>query len=67
MIMEHFNLQIILDVTSNMAAVEVGGGPWFNTWKGETSTPELISRALQVPIDVEGIFGFAPLFKPPGL
>ncbi|KAE8056601.1 hypothetical protein FH972_013356 [Carpinus fangiana] len=59
--------KMILDVTSNMAAVEVGGGPWFNTWKGETSTPELISRALNVPIDVEGIFGFTPLFKPPGL
>jgi tocopherol cyclase len=61
------NFQIILDVTSNMAAVEVGGGPWFNTWKGETSMPELIGRVLQLPIDVEGIFGFAPLFKPPGL
>ncbi|XP_059460050.1 tocopherol cyclase, chloroplastic-like isoform X2 [Corylus avellana] len=59
--------KMILDVTSNMAAVEVGGGPWFNTWKGETSTPELLSRALNVPIDVEGIFGFTPLFKPPGL
>ncbi|KAE8056602.1 hypothetical protein FH972_013357 [Carpinus fangiana] len=59
--------KMILDVTSNMAAVEVGGGPWFNTWKGETSTPELINRALNVPIDVEGIFGFTPLFKPPGL
>lgn len=60
-------LQMILDVTSNMAAVEVGGGPWFNTWKGGTSTPELLRRALRVSIDVEGMFNYVPVFKPPGL
>ncbi|KAF5456495.1 hypothetical protein F2P56_025972 [Juglans regia] len=59
--------KIILDVTSNTAAVEVGGGPWFNTWKGETSTPELLRRALGVSLDVEGIFNNVPIFKPPGL
>ncbi|KAJ9168310.1 hypothetical protein P3X46_019853 [Hevea brasiliensis] len=59
--------KIILDVTSDMAAVEVGGGPWFNTWKGKTTSPELLSRALRVPLDVDGIFNFLPLFKPPGL
>ncbi|KAK7858113.1 tocopherol cyclase [Quercus suber] len=59
--------KIILDVTSDMAAVEVGGGPWFNTWKGEATTPELLSRALRAPVDVDGIFGLIPLFKPPGL
>ncbi|KAK6927373.1 Tocopherol cyclase [Dillenia turbinata] len=59
--------KIVLDVTSNMAAVEIGGGPWFNTWKGRTSAPELINRALSVPVDVEGIFNLVPFFKPPGL
>ncbi|XP_007012099.2 PREDICTED: tocopherol cyclase, chloroplastic [Theobroma cacao] len=59
--------KLILDVKSDMAAVEVGGGPWFNTWKGETTTPEVIKNALQVDVDVEGIFGLAPFFKPPGL
>ncbi|KAL5698483.1 tocopherol cyclase [Ranunculus cassubicifolius] len=59
--------KIILDVKSDMAAVEVGGGPWFNSWKGETSSPELVKNALNVPVDVEGIFSFAPFFKPPGL
>lgn len=59
--------QIILDVSSNMAALEVGGGPWFNTWKGKTSTPAALSRVLELPIDVEGIFNPVPLFKPPGL
>ncbi|KAF5938880.1 hypothetical protein HYC85_023139 [Camellia sinensis] len=57
--------KIILDVTSNMAAVEVGGGPWFNTWKSKTSTPEIVSRVVGIPLDVERIFGLVPLLKPP--
>lgn len=59
-------LQLILDVTSNMAAVEVGGGPWFSNWKGTTSSPELIRRALAVNVDVESFFPL-PFLKPPGL
>ncbi|KAK3212963.1 hypothetical protein Dsin_017669 [Dipteronia sinensis] len=59
--------KLILDVTSDMAAVEVGGGPWFNTWKGKTAAPELLKRALNVPVDVDGVFGLVPLLKPPGL
>lgn len=50
-----------------MAAVEVGGGPWFNTWKAKTNTPELLKRAINLPVDIEGILGFVPLLKPPGL
>ncbi|GLU01442.1 hypothetical protein SLE2022_187490 [Rubroshorea leprosula] len=59
--------KLILDVSSNMAAVEVGGGPWFDTWKGSTLTPELIKFALQVSVDVGGILGTVPLLRPPGL
>lgn len=58
---------MILDVKSNMAAVEVGGGPWFTTWKGKTNTPELLKRAIGAPVDVEGAYNLVPLFKPPGL
>lgn len=50
-----------------MAAVEIGGGPWLTTWKGETSTPELLKRAIGLPVDVEGAFSLIPLLKPPGL
>lgn len=50
-----------------MAAVEVGGGPWFSTWKGKTQAPEIITRVVGLPIDVEGILGLAPFLKPPGL
>ncbi|ESR63904.1 hypothetical protein CICLE_v10008169mg [Citrus x clementina] len=59
--------KMILDVTSDMAALEVGGGPWFNTWKAKTATPELLRRTLNVPVDVDGLFGSVPFFKPPGL
>ncbi|XP_017255764.1 probable tocopherol cyclase, chloroplastic [Daucus carota subsp. sativus] len=59
--------KLILDTTSNMAAVEVGGGPWFNSWKGRTFTPEVLNRALNVGVDVEGLFNFVPFLKPPGL
>uniref|UniRef100_A0A803NME2 Tocopherol cyclase n=1 Tax=Cannabis sativa TaxID=3483 RepID=A0A803NME2_CANSA len=58
---------VILDVTSDMAAVEVGGGPWFNTWKGKTSSPELVSKALNFPVDIEGFLSLVPPLKPPGL
>lgn len=58
---------VILDVTSTMAAVEVGGGPWFNTWKAKTNTPETLKQAINVPVDIEGILGLVPLLKPPGL
>ncbi|KAL0302283.1 UNVERIFIED_CONTAM: Tocopherol cyclase, chloroplastic [Sesamum angustifolium] len=59
--------KVILDVKSNMAAVEVGGGPWFTTWKGKTHTPEIIKRVVGLPVDVEGMFGLAPFLRPPGL
>ncbi|CAI8599814.1 unnamed protein product [Vicia faba] len=59
--------KIILDVKSDMAALEVGGGPWFNKWKGKTSTPPVVQRAIGLPIDVDSIYNLFPLFKPPGL
>ncbi|KAI4379925.1 hypothetical protein MLD38_006162 [Melastoma candidum] len=59
--------KVILDVTSNMAALEVGGGPWFNMWKGSATTPELLSRALNIPVDVGGVLNLVPFLRPPGL
>ncbi|KAF6995476.1 hypothetical protein CFC21_011970 [Triticum aestivum] len=58
--------KIILDTTSNMAAVEVGGGPWFNGWKGTTASPELVNNIVGTQIDVESLFPI-PFLKPPGL
>ncbi|KAK1266058.1 hypothetical protein QJS04_geneDACA019313 [Acorus gramineus] len=59
--------EMILDVTSDMAALEVGGGPWFSSWKGMARSPELISRSLRIPVDVDGFFNVVPFLKPPGL
>lgn len=59
--------KVILDVTSNMAGLEVGGGPWFNTWKEKAQMPEIVTRAINVPVDLDGIFSLVPLLKPPGL
>lgn len=56
-----------MDVTSNMAAVEVGGGPWLDTWKGNTHTPGILRRAVALPVDVEGFFNLVPFLRPPGL
>lgn len=50
-----------------MAALEVGGGPWFNTWKGKATSAPVLSRALGLPVDVDGFFNLVPLLKPPGL
>lgn len=54
-------------MSSKMAALEVGGGPWFTSWKGKTQAPEILNRVVGLPVDVEGIFGLAPFLKPPGL
>ncbi|KAJ6795620.1 putative tocopherol cyclase, chloroplastic [Iris pallida] len=58
--------KMILDATSDMAAVEVGGGPWFTTWKGKTASPEVLNQALRIPLDMESLFPVS-LLKPPGL
>lgn len=58
--------KLILDATSNMAAVEIGGGPWFTTWKGKAYSPEFVNKTLRLPLDVESFFPI-PFFKPPGL
>jgi len=50
-----------------MAAVEIGGGPWYDTWRGKTTTPEILSLALRLPINVESVFSVVPFLKPPGL
>ncbi|KAJ6816950.1 putative tocopherol cyclase, chloroplastic [Iris pallida] len=58
--------ELILDATSSMASVEVGGGPWFSAWKDKTAIPEVLNQALRVPLDMESLFPIS-MFKPPGL
>ncbi|XP_062218839.1 probable tocopherol cyclase, chloroplastic [Phragmites australis] len=58
--------EMILDATSNMAALEVGGGPWFTGWKGTTVTNEVVNSIVGTPVDVESLIPI-PFLKPPGL
>jgi len=58
--------KLILDATSNMAALEVGGGPWFSGWEGTTVVNEVVNNIVGTPIDVESLFPI-PILKPPGL
>lgn len=59
--------KVILSVTSDMAALEVGGGPWYSTWKRRSETASVIKPLLGFPLDVESLFASAPSCKPPGL
>ncbi|XP_020518284.1 probable tocopherol cyclase, chloroplastic isoform X1 [Amborella trichopoda] len=59
--------KLILDVTSDMAALETGGGPWYDTWKTTSASPPLVGQILRFPIDVDAIFKPIPFLKPPGL
>uniref|UniRef100_A0A0A9C6A6 Sxd1 n=1 Tax=Arundo donax TaxID=35708 RepID=A0A0A9C6A6_ARUDO len=58
--------EMILDATSNMAALEVGGGPWFTGWKGTTVKNELVDNIVGTPVDVGSLIPI-PFLKPPGL
>ncbi|CAO2825954.1 unnamed protein product [Amaranthus hypochondriacus] len=59
--------KVILEATSNMAALEVGGGPWTESWVGRTKTPAILGAALRVPLNMELISNVVPFFNPPGL
>lgn len=60
-------LKVILETTSYMCALEVGGGPWYTTWKAKARLQGPLKSLLQLPIDVERVFAPVPLLKPPGI
>jgi len=59
--------KVILDATSDMCALEVGGGPWYSAWKNKANVKEPLRSLLRYSVDVESIFDPAPQLKPPGL
>ncbi|XP_024381013.1 probable tocopherol cyclase, chloroplastic [Physcomitrium patens] len=59
--------KMILDTTSDMCALEVGGGPWYNSWKTSARVQEPLKSLLRYSIDVERVFSPVPQLKPPGL
>lgn len=59
--------QVILDAASDMCALEVGGGPWYSTWKTKARVQEPLQSLLRYSVDVERLFNPVPQLKPPGL
>ncbi|KAL3689831.1 hypothetical protein R1sor_016140 [Riccia sorocarpa] len=57
----------ILDVTSDMAALEVGGGPWYTAWRYKSTIQDPLRTLVGLPVNVEKVFGSIPELKPPGL
>ena len=60
----------IVDCTSqgSSGAVEVGGGPWWSTWRGQAAMAEPVKIALNLPVDVEALADLLPpQLRPPGL
>lgn len=55
-------------LTSSSAAVEVGGGPWWDTWKATARMQEPFGTLVKLPLDVEGLASLLPRpLQPPGL
>lgn len=49
-------------------AVEVGGGPWWSSWKGNAQMAEPVKQLLNLPVDMEALADFVPpQLRPPGL
>ncbi|MCO5581241.1 hypothetical protein L7F22_035119, partial [Adiantum nelumboides] len=59
--------KVILSVTSDLAALEVGGGPWDSTWKNRSESSRFIKPILGLPIDVSLLFARFPSYMPAGL
>jgi hypothetical protein len=51
-----------------MCALETGGpgGPWEEAWTGKAMMRQPLKTLLQLPINPEKLYNWAPGFKPPG-
>lgn len=58
--------QVIIHATSSMAALEVGGGPWWNTWKKTARYGEPVRSLMDLPLG--NLLQAVPsTLQPPGL
>jgi len=55
-----------VDARSSMAAVEVGGGPWWAPWDGSCRSDPLQARIIGARVDVKNILPWFLLPLPPG-
>ncbi|KAK9835048.1 hypothetical protein WJX81_007145 [Elliptochloris bilobata] len=58
----------MIDTRSSSCAVEVGGGPWWDTWRTTAEMKEPLRSLVQLPVDAEGLASRLPKgLRPPGL
>lgn len=58
----------LYDGSSDTAALEVGGGPWWAAWRAKAAMLEPFRSLVQLPIDAGALSRAIPdLLKPPGL
>ncbi|GLC34906.1 hypothetical protein PLESTF_000216600 [Pleodorina starrii] len=58
----------LVDATSTTAALEVGGGPWWSSWRARAEMKEPFRSLVQLPLDVGGLGQMLPeQLRPPGL
>lgn len=58
--------QVIVHATSNMCALEVGGGPWWQTWKKTARYEEPVRSLIDLPLG-NVLQAIPPNLQPPGL
>lgn len=59
--------RVVIDASSTGAALEVGGGPWFGTWKSESNMSEALRAILNLPVVDQLSTSLPPFLLPPGL
>ncbi|EFJ42521.1 hypothetical protein VOLCADRAFT_42287, partial [Volvox carteri f. nagariensis] len=58
----------LVDATSTTAALEVGGGPWWSSWRARAEMKEPFRSLIRLPLDVAGLGKLVPEpLRPPGL
>eukprot|EP00897_Mesotaenium_endlicherianum_P003322 jgi/Mesen1/3017/ME000177S02292 len=57
--------QLVVEATSDMAALEVGNGPWYTPWENSASMNGVQKALIGLPLDMESTL-VGPL-RPPGL
>jgi len=57
--------QLVLDVESRLAGLEVGGGPWLGPWEAEARMEEPYRSLSMAPLDAEALL--PACLRPPGL
>jgi len=56
----------LVDATSTSAALEVGGGPWWTSWKAKAEMAEPLRSFLNLPIE-DALAAIPKGMRPPGL